>query len=125
MAYNLGEITKRVREYLEVRHPDLPFDPPSARLSVRVPKEYSHDDPWMFYIEYVNPTMTAADMTNEFDRYCVDCPDDGKGGGWRGQGADYITVRSGKPLLIGDGDDSGAIDARNGYCRIWLRFLED
>jgi hypothetical protein len=120
MPYDLNDIRERVREYIAVRHPNLRLDEP-CNLTV-VPGGEEEDSDWMFYIQYENRAMSGKHLTREFDRYTSDIPA-GTMEPWQGKGNDYITVRSGQPLLIGDGDDSGAVEARDGIVRIWLRRL--
>lgn len=120
MAYDLEEIRERVRDYIAVRHPGLHLDEP-CNLTV-VPAGEDEDSDWMFYIQYTNRAMSAKHLACEFDRYTVDMPR-GTMEAWQGTGNDYITVRSGRPLLVGDGDDSLAVEARDGIVRIWLRAI--
>jgi hypothetical protein len=120
MAYDLEDITERVREYIAARHPNLCLDD-NCSLTV-VPAGEEGDFDWMFFIQYSNPAMTAKHLEAEFMRYTTDMPI-GTMETWQGTGNDYITVRSGRPLLVGDGDDSGAVKARDGLVRVWLRAL--
>lgn len=118
MAYDLEDIRERVREYIQVRHPGLHLDEPCSLTVVRD----NGDSDWLFYIEYRNHAMPAKHLHAEFIRYCSDYSM-GTMEAWQGTGNDYITVRSGKPLLIGDGDDSLAVETSDGLARIWLRDL--
>src|SRR3954471_16664026 len=109
MAYDLDDILEHVRDYLDVRHPEL--DRANVQL-IRDPK-YGNTD-WMFNIQVRIPAMNDEQLLFEFCRYqcdsdfnAEDCASDLPS--WMGRGNDYITVRSGRPLLIGDGDDSGAV----------------
>jgi hypothetical protein len=120
MPYDLDDIRERVREYIAVRHPGLHLDEPCS-LTV-VPAGEDEDSDWMFYIQYENRTMSAKHLAREFDRYTCDMPA-GTMEARQGCGNDYITVRSGLPLLVGDGDDSLAVEARDGIVRIWLRAI--
>ncbi len=120
MAYDLVDIEERVREYIAVRHPHLHLAD-NCSLRVVIPDGYpTGEEAWMFHIEYRNPAMRRRHLVNEFMRYTTDMPI-GDMEPWQGCGCDYITVRSGRPLAIGDGDDSLAIEARDGYIYIWLR----
>lgn len=113
--YDLNDITERVREYLAVRHPRL--DP----NNVTVIRDLEGQD-WMFLIQVRIPELSPTEIDREFDRYRVDIPLETKA--WQGLGADHITVRSGKPLMIGDGDDLLAVSvSKDGLATIWLRDL--
>lgn len=118
MPYDLDDIRERVREYIAVRHPNLNLDEPCS-LTV-VPAEEGTD--WFFLIQYRNPAMSAKHLACEFDRYTVDMPI-GDMEARQGCGNDYITVRSGPPLLVGDGDDGLAVDAVDGLVNVWLRAI--
>jgi hypothetical protein len=120
MPYDLNDLRERVREYIAVRHPNLHLDDP-CNLTI-VPAGEDEDSDWMFYIQYENRAMPAKHLAREFDRYTSDIPA-GTMEPWQGRGGDYITVGSGQPLLIGDGDDSLAVEARDGIVRIWLRAI--
>lgn len=117
MAYDLQDIKERVREYIAARHPGLHFED-NCSLAVVVDPQRA----WMFYIQYRNPAMSKKHMWAQFSRYTIDFPQ-GTMDSRDGCGGDYITVRSGRPLLIGDGDDTGAVTAEDGLCTIWLRAI--
>lgn len=120
MPYDINDIRERVREYIAVRHSNLHLDEP-CKLDV-IPAGEDEDSDWMFYIQYENRAMSKKHLECEFDRYTVDMPI-GDMEARQGCGADYITIRSGQPLLIGDGDDGGAVEATDGIVRIWLRAI--
>lgn len=122
--YDLALITERVREYLEVRHPEL--DPANVRVT-RDPYTLGN---WMFIIQVSIPTMNDEQLLFEFCRYQCDSgfnSDDCASNlpASMGRGADYINIPKCHPLLIGDGDDSSAVRVRNHTVHIWLRDLED
>jgi hypothetical protein len=118
--YDLDDIRERVREYISVRHPGLHLDDPCNLTVIEDPAHAGED--WMFLIQYRNKAMRAKHLYVEFCRYTVDSPM-GSMEAWQGCGNDYITVRSGQPLLIGDGDDSLAVKTEDGLVSIWLRQL--
>lgn len=118
--YDLDDIRERVREYLVVRHPGLIID--DDHLTVIRDTRYDEGQDWMFLIQYRNKAMPKKHLLAEFDRYTLDFPK-GTMEAREGLGGDYITVRSGLPLLIGDGDDGGAVEAVDGLATIWLRAI--
>lgn len=123
MAYDLNEIQDRVRDYLDARHPEL--DP----NNVTVVRDPSHAGDWMFNILVRIPTMNNEMLLFEFCRYMCDSPFNGRDCASNlpksmGRGNDRIKVKSGRPLLIGDGDDSLAVKVDNGLVTIWLRDLD-
>lgn len=121
--YNPSDIEQRVKEYLAVRHPEL--DPNNVSV-VRDP-ETAGD--WMWLIQVRIPAMNDEQLLFEFCRYMCDSTFNGEDCASdlppvMGRGADYITVRTGRPLLIGDGDDSLAVKVKDGVVTIWLRDLD-
>jgi hypothetical protein len=121
IMYDLDDLNERVREYIAARHPTLHLDEPCSLKVINEPS--GRGGGWMFIIQYRNPAMSRKHLLAEFTRYTVDIPQ-GNMEARDGCGGDYITVRSGPPLLIGDGDDSLAVYAAgDGLVSIWLRAI--
>lgn len=115
--YNLKEIQTEVRKYLTARHPIL--QPGDITVVRETPGNDRH-----FYIEIQCPAlMSNTACALEFCRYTLDTPREGYEA-WQGCGGDFITVTSGRPLLIGDGDDGMAMEVYSTQrVTIWLRDL--
>jgi hypothetical protein len=122
--YDLPLVTERVREYLEVRHPELDL------ANVRVIENPETRGGWMFLIQCSIPAMNDEQLLFEFCRYQCDSDFNGEDcasdlPASMGRGGDYINSPKCRPLLIGDGDDSLAVTVKDHTVTIWLRDLED